>query len=54
MTLDDGRTILINENFKSRVYEITSNDANAIVKLKKVKKLFVKFLCKALESNRKQ
>ena len=24
MTVDDGRTIVMNENFKSRVYEITT------------------------------
>ena len=30
--LYDGPTILINENFKGRVYEIITNDANAIVK----------------------
>ena len=27
MTVDDRRTILMNENYKSRVYEITTTDA---------------------------
>ena len=31
MAVDVGRTILMNENYKSRVYEITTNDANTIV-----------------------
>ena len=34
ITVDDGRTILINEKFKSRVNEITTDDANAVVKRK--------------------
>ena len=39
MTVDEGRTVLMNENYKSLVYEMTTIDAKWIAK-KKVKKPF--------------
>ena len=32
MTVDDGRRILMKENYKSRIYEINTIDAKCIVK----------------------
>ena len=43
MTVGEGRAILMNENYKSLVYEMTTIDAKWIAK-KRLRNLFVKFL----------
>ena len=41
--LNDGRTIFMNENYKTRVYEIPTNDATGIVK-RRFRNRSIKFL----------
>ena len=52
MTVDDGRRILMIENYNSRIYEINTIDAKCIVK-RGLRNRSVKFLCKAFKLNRK-